>query len=303
VSSTATPPTHDSPLVVIFNKRALAARALKRSGIQGALRERKIPHDVVDTATPEQGRATAEEAARAGCIVVAAGGDGTARAVASGVLAAGRDDAVMGVVPLGTGNDLARALGRVGDGFEQALDALAEGRTISIDVGQVNGGEYFVNVIGVGFDAEVARRRSERKIKLPSYFPYAVRAIFGYEPRPYSIAWPGGTRQGVALMIAAMNGTCEGGGIRMAPRASLTDGLLDIYWFAPISLLQFARYIWAVRWGTHERLPMVEHWQAGRLTVESESPLQYHLDGEYREIPGGGSLEIVVHPGRLRMIV
>jgi diacylglycerol kinase (ATP) len=297
------PPTQDSPLIVIFNKRAMAARALRHSGMDEALRERKLPHEIIDTATPEESRLTALEAAKAGHVVVAAGGDGTARHVADGVMSSENPKAAMGHIPLGTGNDLARALGRVGHGLERAIDALQEGRVIRIDIGQVNGHEYFLNVLGVGFDAEVARRQSSRKVKIPSYFPDSVGAILSYRPREYRVSWPGGERVGSALMTAAMNGIFEGGGVRLAPKASLEDGLLEMYWIQPISLWKFARYVWAVRWGTHQNLRMLQYWQTDRLNVESDGLLQYHLDGEYREMPKGGSLDVVLHHRGLRIVV
>jgi len=290
------------PFVVIFNKRALAARALRQSGMEEAMRERDLNYQVVDATTPEEARCAAEEAARAGHIAVAAGGDGTVRDVVSGVLAADNPEAVVGHVPLGTGNDLARGLGRVGHGIERALDALRERRYILIDVGQVNS-EYFVNVLGIGFDAEVAVRQSSRKIKIPTYFFDAVHSMFSYQPQTYRARWPDGQRTGAAMMITAMNGIFEGGGVRLAPKASLEDGLLDVYWIDPVSRWQFARYVWAVRWGTHGDLPMVQYIRTDRITVESNSRLQYHLDGEYREMTAGGSLEIVLHHRRLPLII
>ncbi len=293
----------DDGLVVIFNKRALAARALRRSGLEEMLRERKLPHEIIDTSTADEARDAAEAAARDGKIVVAAGGDGTARDVVNGLLASGYSEPVMGLVPLGTGNDLVRALGRVVEGLERALDALLEGFTAKIDVGQVNGEEYFVNVFGVGFDAEVLRRRLARKIRLPGYFPGVVRTILDYEPQRYRISWPGGEREGMALMVAALNGSCEGGGFRVAPEASLDDGLLDVYWIDPVSLWMFARYVWAVRRGTHGRLAQVKSWRADKMKVESDARIQYHVDGEYHELPVGQPLEVVVHRQRLRMIV
>ncbi|UCF19107.1 MAG: YegS/Rv2252/BmrU family lipid kinase [Gemmatimonadota bacterium] len=292
-----------APLVVIFNRRALAARALRRAGLEEALRERRLRYQVVDADSSQATRSAAQEAAAAGEVVVAAGGDGTSLDVLNGVLAAGRRDVVMGHIPLGTGNDLARALGRIGRGFERALDALAEFRTESIDVAQVNGGEYFLNVLGIGFDAEVVRRRLKQRFKIPGYFPTVVRTILHYRPQRYRVTWPGGALEGESLLTAAMNGNCEGGGFRLAPNARLEDGLLDIYWIDPISITEFARYVWAVRRGTHERLPMVHKWRTARMTVESEGRIQYHLDGEYRELSAGEPLELVVHHRRLQMIV
>ncbi len=292
----------DVPFVVIFNKRALAARALRRSGMEEALRERGLPYEIVDSTTSEEARCAAEDAAKQGLIAVAAGGDGTVRDVVSGVIDSGKPDAVMGHVPLGTGNDLARCLGRVGHGIDRALDALLDRRSIPIDAGQANG-EYFLNVLGIGFDAEVARRQQDRKYKFPSYFPDVIRAFHSYRPETYHAQWEGGEHSGPALMIAAMNGIFEGGGVKLAPHASLEDGLLDYYWIDPISRLQFARYIWAVRWGTHGKLPMVRYWTSNRVTVSSDSRMQYHLDGEYREMSAGGELVIVLHAGRVNIIV
>lgn len=271
--------------------------------MEEALRERDLHHEIIDTPSAQGSSTAAEAAARAGRIVVAAGGDGTARDVANGVLAAGNPDAVMGLVPLGTGNDLARSLGRVAHGLDRALDTLAEGRIVRIDVGQVNGGEYFINALGVGFDAEVVRRRTRHRIKVPSYFPGAVRLVFGYRPQRYRVRWDTGERDGDATMVAAMNGAYEGGGVRLAPDASLEDGLLDLYWIDPFTPWQFARYVWAVRRGTHHRLPLVHHVQTESLMVESDGSIGYHLDGEWREVAAGRPLQVVVHRQRLPMLV
>ncbi len=296
-------PGQQAKLVVIFNRRALAARALRRSGLEEALRERSLTYHIVESGSPTEAQAAARRAAGSGYVVVAAGGDGTARDVASGVLESGREDAILAHIPLGTGNDFARALGRVGWGLEQALDAIVEMDVRRIDVVRVNGREYCLNALGVGFDAEVVRRRLDQNVPLPTYFPDAVRTMMGYRPQGYHITWTDGELVGDALMIAAMNGNCEGGGVRLAPDANIEDGLLDVYWIKPISFWQFARYVWAVRWGRHSRLPMVRYWRTDRLSIRSETCLKYHMDGEYREMAGGGTLEIEVLHRRLRMII
>ncbi|NIR43196.1 MAG: diacylglycerol kinase family lipid kinase [Gemmatimonadetes bacterium] len=296
-------PGQDESLVIIFNRRALAARALRRVGLEQALRERSLTYHIVEADSGTEAAAASKRAARSGYLVVAAGGDGTARAVGNGILESGRSEAVMAHLPLGTGNDLARALGRVGFGLEQALDALIEMNVRSIDVLQVNGGECCLNSMGVGFDAAVAQRRLDQQVKLPSYFPDAIRTMLHYRPQRYRVSWPDGELEGPALMAAAMNGNCEGGGVRLAPKANIADGLVDIYWIDPISFWQFARYVWAVRWGRHGRLKVVRHWTTSRLTIESPTRLQYHLDGEYREMTGGGKLEIAVLPRRLRVVI
>ncbi len=293
----------ETALVVIFNKPALAARALRRTGLEEALRERSLTYHIVEAESPTEAHAAARRAAESGYVVVAAGGDGTAREVASGLLDSGIENAVLAHLPLGTGNDFARAIGRVGWGLEQALDALVEMNVRRIDVMRVNGSEDCLNALGIGFDAAVAKRRSDHRLQLPTYFPETIRTMFDYKPQGYHISWPDGELVGDALMVAAMNGNCEGGGVRLAPEASIEDGLLEVYWIKPISFWQFARYVWAVRRGRHGKLPMVRYWRTDRLTIRSDTCLQYHMDGEYREMTGGGTLEIEVLPNRLAMVI
>lgn len=290
------------PLIVIFNRHALAARALRRGGLEQALGDRGLKFEIIDTRSSTEAREAARAAAGEGRTVVAAGGDGTARDVLNGLMTVERSGCVMGLLPLGTGNDTARALGRVGQGLEQALDALVDPRAVDIDVARVNDGEYFLNVVGIGFDGEVARSRGRQPVRFPGYFPSVVRTMLYYRPRSYRLSWPEGRLDGDAHMITAMNGPYEGGGFRLAPNARLDDGLLDVYWIDPIDLWQFARYVWAVRRGTHGDLPMVKRFRTPELTVESGTPIQYHLDGEDRELPAGTKLEVVLHPRRLRMI-
>ena len=275
---------------------------MRRSGLDQALREHELECDVLVAKTVEKARAAAEEAARDDVVVVAAGGDGTAHAVGNGVLRSGNPEAVMGILPLGTGNDLPRALGRIGQGLEAALRALKDPKWTRIDVGRVKGGDYFLNVLGIGFDAEVVRRRSKQIITIPDYFPTVFTTILKYEPRVYRVSWPTGEFEGRALMITLLNGTSEGGGFRLAPNAQLQDGLLECSRIDPINLLQFARYFLALRWGMHKRLTMLTQWQAAELRVESDEPIQYHLDGEYHQTEPGEPLEIEMEPQRLTMV-
>lgn len=290
------------PLIVIFNRHALAARALRRHGLEQALRDRRLKFEIIEARSSAESRDAARTAAAEARTVIAAGGDGTAQDVLNGVMAADCPECVMGLIPLGTGNDFARALGRVGQGLEQALDALAKPQRVDIDVVQVNRAEYCLNVLGIGFDAEVARSRKKLPVRFPGYFPSVLRTMLYYRPRSYRLSWPEGRLDGDSHMIAAMNGPYEGGGFRVAPNARLEDGYLDVYWIDPIDLWQFARYVWAVRRGTHGDLPIVKRFRTAEFILESETPIQYHVDGEYRVLPAGTKLEVVLRPKCLRMI-
>lgn len=266
------------------------------------LRDRGLEFELVETATDEQAREVAREAADAGCVVVSAGGDGSAHAVVNGVLRSGNAGASAGFLPLGTGNDFARLLGRDDWSLPEATEVLARKRVCRVDVGEVNRDEFFLNGLGVGFDAEVVRRRVHQRFRTRSYLPTVARTILSYRPAAYRLSWPEGEVEGPALMVAAMNGPSEGGGFRLAPDARAGSGVVDVCWIDPIGLVQFLRYVGAVRRGTHTELPIFHKWLANRMKVESDSALQYHVDGEYRELAPGEPLEIVVHHRRLQVI-
>ena len=291
-----------STFVVIFNPRAARARAIGRRGIERVLRDCGLEFELVETATDEQAREVARQAADAGFVVVSAGGDGSAHAVVNGVLGSRNADATAGFLPLGTGNDFARLLGRDDPSLHAAAEALARKQLCWVDVGQVNGDEFFLNGLGVGFDAEVVRRRLRQRWRTRSYLPTVARTILSYRPAAYCLSWPEGEVEGPALMVAAMNGPSEGGGFRLAPGARAASGVVDVCWIDPIGLVQFLRYVGAVRRGSHTELSIFRSWPAKRMKVESDSALQYHVDGEYRELAPGGRLEIVVHHRRLQVI-
>ncbi len=290
------------PLTILFNPRAGGARGPTPAGLAHALKAHRLDFEIVQPTSAAELAERAREAAIAGSTVVVAGGDGTIHAAANGVLGAGVPDAELGVIPLGSGNDFAHSLGRVGQDLEAAVNALATPLIQPIDVGRVNGSEYFVNGLGVGFDAEVVRRRGGRRVGPLGYLPTVARTILSYAPRNYRVLWKDEEFLQRGLMVAVMNGSSEGGGFCLAPKAQLYDGVLDICWIDPINLWQFVRYVLAVKRGTHVSLPMVKMWRSREICLESDESLSYHVDGEYRELQKGTPLEIEVVEKRLRLI-
>jgi YegS/Rv2252/BmrU family lipid kinase len=286
--------------VVVFNPRAAGASGAAHDRLDRLLREAGLAFELVRAGRVEETREVARRAAAEGHVAVAAGGDGTANDVLNGVLSSGREDAALGLVPLGTGNDFARMLGLRSPA--KGVRALASGRTRRVDVGRVVGGEYFLNTFGIGFDAEVVRRRSAGRSRWIGYVPTIVRTFLGYRCAVYEILWPDGRLDGPALLVTVMNGTTFGGGFRLAPGADPADGLLDVCRIEPVGLGRFARYALAVKRGTHGRLPVVRQWRTTELTVRGEPRLPYQLDGEYREGPANGELVVKVDPGKLRLM-
>jgi diacylglycerol kinase (ATP) len=214
------------------------------------------------------------------------------------------------VVPAGSGNDFARALGlrRVRDSlvaWRKFCGGAAKGRTNirTIDLGVIfateNTGEaaqqsprYFCCVAGVGLDGEVSRRASRLPRWLRGHGGYALTlapAIFTFGPLPVKIlirddtaaeSWI--TRSDRPTILAAFANTpVYGGGMKVAPRARMDDGLLDVCIVGSIARFKLLAMLPSVYTGHHLNMREVEYFHANRVRVETESPLAVYADGEY----------------------
>jgi YegS/Rv2252/BmrU family lipid kinase len=267
----------------------LAASVLRAAGEQG---------EVLVSERRGHARELASAAAADGArLVIAWGGDGTVNEVASAVVSSG---AVLGIVPSGSGNGLARELGVRWRPDHAIVDAL-RGAPRTVDAGEL-GGRLFVSIAGVGFDAHVAAcfdRDVAQRRGLSTYVRITARELWGYQPGTYRIDdAPGGRR---ALLIAFANSAQFGNGARIAPAARLDDGLLDLVVFEEVS--RFATFCGLPRLfnGTVGRLRGVSTRQIERATVEAERPIPFHVDGE--PVQGGTRLHARVLPGALRISV
>jgi diacylglycerol kinase (ATP) len=226
------------------------------------------------------------------------------------------------VVPAGSGNDFARALGlrRVSDSLAAWRRFGAEQKNIrSIDLGVITpleagsskpeaGSHYFCSVAGVGLDSEVARRANELPRWLRKRGGYALTlapAIFRFAPLPMKILTRDGadgwvTRSDQSTLLAAFaNTSTYGGGMKIAPHAQMEDGQLDICVIGSLDPLKLACLFPTVYFGRHLRVREVEYFQAARLRLETERPLDVYADGEFVcRTP----VEVSVHRGALEVI-
>lgn len=241
----------------------------------------------------------AAQAAKRGCThVVAVGGDGTVSGCTD-ALAGG--DVVLAVVPVGTGNDFARAVGATAD-VGRVADAVAAGSTRAVDVGRL-GDRRFANVLGLGLDGAVARRvDGYRRFRLGAYAWGAVREAVGFDPFPLTMETPEGRVEGTTLLAGVANGPDVGGGFRLAPGASVDDGLLDAYRFGAVGVLSRLRYLPRVRRGTHGSLDVVSQRPVTSVAFVLDEPVPAHLDGEPRLLEPGRH-EVHVEPGALQVAV
>lgn len=242
-------------------------------------------------------RATADGVER----VVAVGGDGTVQEVVNGVLAHDRDGTSIGILPVGTGNDLARSLDLPGGAAEAWLVAIGP-QTRRIDVGRAVGGartRWFASAGGIGFDAQVAAAmalRSGWQRGAAGYLLTTLSELRRFSNRRIRLTLDGDTAEHCVLFVAIANGAYYGGGMRIAPDAAADDGALDVCIVGDITRMTAIRQLPNLYRGTHVNHPAVALARARRVVIEGGAETLAHLDGE----PFGGlPLEVELVAGRL----
>jgi YegS/Rv2252/BmrU family lipid kinase len=247
----------------------------------------------------ELGRKAAEHGVER---VVVVGGDGTIHETANGLLSTGIESLPqLGVVPVGTGNDFARLTGTHKLAPADAVRRLASGRDKLFDVG-LAWGEYFVNSLGLGFDAVVASQVPRcRHLWRPLVYPAAVlRSYRRYRPVQVVAQGDDASYGGGIFSVEVGIGRSTGGGFFLMPGALPDDGLFDVCLIAPISLWEFISLTPRALRGTHTRLKPVHMMQTASLTVRSSEPLLAHFDGEVRS--GPETIDIRVVENRLPVL-
>ena len=222
-------------------------------------------------------------------VVVAVGGDGTVNEVANGL----RPGATLGVIPAGSGNDLVKSLPIPVKPLD-ALRTAVQGRPMRMDVGKVScshsgaaaaaQGEtrFFLNGVGVGFDAEVAVRKERIRFLsgTPVYVAAVLQTLGRYRAPLFDIQADGVTRSSRQLLIAVGNGRCAGGGFYLTPDADPSDGRLDVCLIDDVSVFTILRLMPRVMKGKHLGHPSVTLVRSSRVALESATPFYVHADGE-----------------------
>lgn len=227
----------------------------------------------------------ARDAVGRGCdTIFVAGGDGTLNEAVNGVWQARALDRVrFGILPLGTGNDFAMALGVPTD-ITEAVKVLAAQRELQVDVGLVNG-RLFLNTSGGGYIAEVSVAVTPQLKTIVGRLAYLIggaQALLDYEPVRATIrADPGEVRIGLGLYaFAVCNSRLIGGGRLIAPDAILDDGLLDVCLIEAMSTVEFVNLARKVADGEHVNDPRVRYLQAASVTIELDRETRVNTDGE-----------------------
>ncbi|MCR5877236.1 lipid kinase [Phenylobacterium sp. J367] len=251
---------------------------------------------VIDTPTGDVEAACAAIAETSADLILVAGGDGTLNGVAPALLEAGKP---VGVLPLGTANDLARTLG-LPTGIEAAAEVIAAGRTRRIDVGLANGRPFF-NVASIGLAAKLAQTLGEgakHRFGRLSYALAALRVLLGAETFRAAIAADGQALRTRSYQVAVGNGRYHGGGAAVTDEAEIDSGRLALYSLEPGSLWKLVLLAPLFRRGRHVRWREVRTASAREVEIRTPSPMPVNLDGELAtETP----LALTIRPGALEV--
>lgn len=283
------------------------------------------PFETLMTQAPGDATRLARTALRAGCdLVVAVGGDGTVHEVANGFFEGDcpiRPGAALGVLPFGTGGDFRRSLG-VPREIAAAARVLFGGTRRAIDVGRLEfaqggrggarghrGHRIFVNIASFGIGGEVDRIVNASSKALGgrvSFLLGTARAALRYRNQKVRLVFDGNDDTALTAVInnvAVANGRYFGGGMHIAPGASLDDGKFDVVILGDLTRLDLVLSGRRVYSGTHIGMPKVSHRRAMRLDASPVDPADEVLLDVDGEAPGALPASFTLLPGALSVVV
>jgi len=250
------------------------------------LQEKKIPFQLELTKGSEHAKEIANRMSEYSEIIVAAGGDGTVNEVVSGIT--GRQTSIA-ILPIGSGNDYSKVM-NMPRKLDHAIEAILNKKKKLMDLSKViywnqygdKNERYFVNTLGMGLDAEIAKETMQIKYLrgLPLYLLAALKAIRKHCPNEYKIIDHNKTTTARAFLICAGNGCYEGGGFKLLPDAKADDSLLDICTLGAMSIYKALSIIPKIIAGKHGNLDEVTLWKTKKLKIEAKNSFVIHGDGE-----------------------
>ena len=264
------------------------------------------------TVYPTHATELAKQAGKDGYdMVIAMGGDGTVHEVVNGLMQTPAEKRpILGVVPVGSGNDFAHSIG-VPMQSDRALAHALKGEPSTVDIGLMtdeNGRqEYFDNTVGIGFDAVVTIRSHKLPI-VRGFLMYLTAVIqtiiLNHEPAKMQLEADGEKWEQTNLMVAVCNGPREGGGFMVAPDAQNSDGIMNYMMIAKCSRPMMFRLIPEVMNGTHGRFDLVTMGTCQKFSLTSERPVYIHADGEIYTSFGSDlhKVDFEILPGALKIV-
>lgn len=270
-------------------------------GVEGRILAACETQDVECTIEFTRDRGHATELAKEGVAknfsrVIAVGGDGTVNEVARGLVGT---PVPMGIIPKGSGNGLGRHLG-IPVSIAPALDALFKSQPLAMDTFTVNG-HLSLNVSGIGFDGHIANLfGKDKKRGLAGYVKLTANEFFRFREFDLELGLNGQTLRRKAFIMAIANSSQYGNNARIAPAASVCDGLLHLSLLKKVPPYRLD-FIYAFFSGNVHRSAYCEVIETKSFTITTPQPISYHIDGE----PSGTAshFDIQLNPRSLTMLV
>jgi diacylglycerol kinase (ATP) len=230
-------------------------------------------------------------------IPVVCGGDGTVNEVINGL---DGSSPPLGILPCGTGDDIARNLG-IPRGIPEACDVILNGQVRTLDLVKA-GNRRFLTIGGAGIDSEVTRRANRSRLPLPGPLLYSwavLLALFSFRPRRFTITADGRRYEGRLMFAAVANAPVYGGGMRLSPDSLMDDGRMEICIVEAMGRLELLGNFPKIFRGTHLAHPKFRVLQSRRARIESREEAEFYADGEFHQLL---PIDVAVLPGALSVL-
>ena len=255
--------------IFIVNPTSGHGKALKIvPKIEEACKKRNLEYEIHYTKHSGDAVKIAKKYSFSKNVIFSVGGDGTLNEVVIGIMGSKN---LLGVIPCGSGNDFYKTLDKIDDEYPV------------IDVGKING-QYFINIVSIGIDAEVAKNVSlMKKIKLPTsqvYNASIVYTFFKYKFKNIEFSIDNNIGKSKFTILTVCNGKSYGGGYNIAPEAQLSDGYFDVYFVDKLRKPIIPLLIGMLKKGTHESHKSVHKNKATKISFKCDYDLVCNIDGE-----------------------
>ncbi len=208
------------------------------------------------------------------------GGDGTLHYIANAIAGT---DCNLGMIPMGSGNDISRNL-RIGHNIKESISVISKRKIARLDLGLINDKYYYICIAGSGFNSEVNKLANETKlpIKGSSKYKYAVyKTLITYKAKNFHMAFNHMNIDTKVMMMVVSNMPVYGGGMNISPDASPYDDLLDICIVKNMSKMHFIKSFPDVFKGTHIHDPYVDTFKTKKIEISSDYDFSVYADGDY----------------------
>jgi len=271
--------------------------------IAGKLTERGIDVRQYSTRSQGHGKAIARKVSGDSDVILAVGGDGTVNEVVSGMMSS-NTSVPLAILPTGSGNDAVKCLS-ITDSADDCIEVMLSGRRRLVDVGRCNH-RYFLNIMGVGFDAAVGHRMHQLRLKRglaggsSLYHRALLHCIMRYRSLELEVDIDGKVYRHRFFLVCIANGTTFGGDFTIAPMADMSSGDLTTVSIEHISKPRFFWHLGKVKKGKVIDLPEIRYRKSRKVRISSPIEIPAQLDGEYY---AAKTFDVEILPGRLTVLV